>query len=206
MAEKQNFLKENFALIVGISLPVLLVLLFSLATVVPRYFVDPPKYNLIFSINSPDYSRNPRLNGQLLINVENKKLRARFLVNKKKEATYFNLTHLYLFEAATGNIHEIPINLPPSNINSDRELPIPETENFTIETNTIAPDGYEYRAPSYESGGLMGELIVGGRHSRTPSIAKGSYTIKIPPTGQGSYYSYGYDLHFIGWVIPGEKK
>src|SRR5689334_16179425 len=55
MANKQ-FLKDNFALIVGLALPVLLMAGFLVVANLPSTLADPPKYDLVFAV--PDYQAN----------------------------------------------------------------------------------------------------------------------------------------------------
>ena len=40
----KNFIKENFVLVVGLALPVLLVVLFFVASVLPKSMAVPPQY------------------------------------------------------------------------------------------------------------------------------------------------------------------
>jgi hypothetical protein len=53
---KPDFLKQHFSLVVGVALPLLLVLFFWIATVVPNLLVEPPQHDLIFTTNYYDYS------------------------------------------------------------------------------------------------------------------------------------------------------
>src|SRR4051812_3610471 len=51
----RNFIKENFVLLVGLTLPVLLVALFFLASVVPKSLTPPPQYEMLFTTIRYDY-------------------------------------------------------------------------------------------------------------------------------------------------------
>jgi hypothetical protein len=53
---QKSFFKENFVLVVGLALPVLLILGFMLASSLPQVLSDPPKYDLVFS--TTDYPSN----------------------------------------------------------------------------------------------------------------------------------------------------
>jgi hypothetical protein len=55
MADK-NFIKDNFALIIALSLPAILVLGFLLASYLPQSFNTPPQYELVFSTSRYDNS------------------------------------------------------------------------------------------------------------------------------------------------------
>jgi hypothetical protein len=52
----KRFFKENFVLVVGLALPVLLIVGFMLASSLPQVLSDPPKYDLVFS--TTDYPTN----------------------------------------------------------------------------------------------------------------------------------------------------
>ena len=55
-----EFARQNAALVAGISLPIVVVVFFLLATSVPRLLVDPPRHDFLFVQNdaySADRSR-----------------------------------------------------------------------------------------------------------------------------------------------------
>ena len=45
----QKFIKDNIILVLGISLPVILVVIFILSSVIPKFFVRDPQYDFLFS-------------------------------------------------------------------------------------------------------------------------------------------------------------
>jgi hypothetical protein len=53
---QKSFFKENFVLMVGLALPVLLIVGFMLASNLPQVLSDPPRYDLVFS--PTDYPPN----------------------------------------------------------------------------------------------------------------------------------------------------
>jgi len=62
--DMQSFLIRHLALVVGVSLPLLLAVLFWLAMAIPRWTVEPPHYDLV--LISLAYVRNARqLDGNL---------------------------------------------------------------------------------------------------------------------------------------------
>ena len=52
----QKLLKENFALVIGVSLPLILIAVFFLASRTPHNIADDPKFSLVFASNY-----NPKL-------------------------------------------------------------------------------------------------------------------------------------------------
>src|SRR4051812_31810717 len=45
----KNFIKENFVLVVGLTLPVILIVLFFVASVLPKSMATPPQYQMLFT-------------------------------------------------------------------------------------------------------------------------------------------------------------
>ena len=63
-----KFLKDNFVLVVGLTLPILLMVGFIVFSTLPRSVSNPPQHDLIFA--SPDYSggnANPPVSVMLLV-------------------------------------------------------------------------------------------------------------------------------------------
>ena len=46
----KKFIRENLVLVMGVSLPVLLVILFFLTSVLPKSLAEPPQHDLLFSV------------------------------------------------------------------------------------------------------------------------------------------------------------
>ena len=55
----KNFIKENLVLVIGLALPVLLVVLFFVATVIPKAYNTPPQYEVLFSVVNYNYQNRP---------------------------------------------------------------------------------------------------------------------------------------------------
>lgn len=197
----KNVFKDNSVLLIGIILPIVMIIIFGLATVIPKYFVASPHYNLVFTTAYDPYSNNG-----LKIRVENGKLKAQFIYNNPVQATnnYAVKPTLYIFDVKSKTIREIYINLPvltPDTKFFVQEINIPELNNVTIDESTIAPDGYQYNPANYNNSGLLSGLFYGAR-AGAPSISKNGYSIPITLDSQSSYYS----VRFIGWIIPEEGK
>src|SRR3982751_2417606 len=54
----KKVLKDNFVLVVGLTLPVLLMVGFMVASNIPRSLANPPQYDLVFA--TPDYIQDGR--------------------------------------------------------------------------------------------------------------------------------------------------
>src|SRR3989344_9605030 len=106
MASK-NFIKNNFVLIVGLALPVLLMFGFMIASNLPDVITDPPKYDLIFTV--PDSSsNNPPIALKLTVNKDGI-LMAQYTRSRKENYSYNPWKKLYIYEAKTQKVRELPL-------------------------------------------------------------------------------------------------
>jgi len=190
----RNFFRENFALIIGLSLPVLMVLGFLLATHLPQKGDDPPQYELVFSVTRYD-NQSPY---HVEFSVRDQKLYMRLTPKKEQGGVY--VMDLFIYNGQKESIRKISY-LPPSeqSIEFEKEILVDALSNVTIDNNSKAPDGYEFEPGSYRSRGLLGEIFGGrsGRYiNRVRKTNGGNYV--IPDYGNG--YSYG-GLSFIGWIV-----
>jgi hypothetical protein len=189
----KNFIKESLVLVIGLALPVLLIVLFFAATVIPKMYSTPPQYEVLFSV--VDYNYQNKLDYIIDFKVKNQQL----MVKVKKTAgkdNYYNSKKLMAYDPKTELMREITIDA--SQFANDAEILLEETKSMIIDTAMIAPDGYVMENQRYGNNGLVSGLFGGGGRSSGYRLKKGSAGYKIN-TLQNNYY---YDqLHFIGWVI-----
>ena len=189
----KNWMKENLVLVIGLALPVLLIVLFFVATVLPKSFGTPPQYELLFTTSKYDYQNNPEY--VLDFNVKNKQLMVK--AKKYDEKTYNNASRLLMaYDAKTEAVREIAIDV--SKMRDGVEVVLEETKNMTLDPSLTSPDGYTLDGPNYNSSGLLGGLFGGGYRNNGFRIKKGNVGYKVPQHQPDYYYS---DLKFIGWVI-----
>lgn len=188
----KNFIKENLVLVIGLALPVLLIVLFFAATVIPKMYSTPPQYEVLFSVQDYGYQNKPDYT--IDFNVKNQQLMVKVKKTDGKD-NYYNSKKLMAYDAKNEVMREIVIDT--SQFKGDAEILLAETKNMMIDTAMVAPDGYMMENQRYGNNGLVGGLFGGGRNSGY-RLKKGSVGYKIN-TLQNNYY---YDqLHFIGWVI-----
>lgn len=188
----KNWIKENLVLVIGLALPVLLIVLFFVATVIPKMNSTPPQYEVLFSVqdymnqNKPDYTVD--------FKVKNKQL---MVITKKAEEkdNYYNSKKLMAYDAKTEVMREISID--QSKFSDGAEVVLAETQNMTIDTAMVAPDGYLLENQQYSNNGLVGGLFGGGQNSGY-RLKKGSVGYKINTMQNNDNY---YQLSFIGWVV-----
>jgi hypothetical protein len=188
----KNWIKENLVLAVGLALPLLLILLFFLATVVPKSFGTPPQYEMLFTTVKYDYQNKPEV--VLSFNVKNKALMV--TAKKSDDKNNANFTKLMAYDAKTETLREIAIDT--SKLNNGAEVPVEEIKNVAIDTSSVSPDGYALEGPNYGGSGLVGGLFGGGYHNSGYRLKKGSVGYKVPNQQPDYYYN---QLQFVGWMI-----
>ena len=188
----KNWIKENLVLVIGLALPVLLIVLFFVATVIPKMNSTPPQYEVLFSVQ--DYMNQNKPDYTIDFKVKNKQL---MVITKKTEEkdNYYNSKKLMAYDAKTEVMREISID--QSKFSGGAEVVLAETQNMTIDTAMMAPDGYLLENQQYSNNGLVGGLFGGGQNSGY-RLKKGSVGYKINTMQNNDNY---YQLSFIGWVV-----
>ena len=192
----KNWLKENLVLAIGLTLPLLLIVLFFVASVLPKSMGTPPQYEMLLSTMKYEYQKSPDY--MLDFKVKDKKL----MVSAKKMDDKNNngsATKLMAYDGKTETVREIAIdNAKTGAAASSGEIVLVETKDLVIDTNAVSPDGYVLDGSNYNGNGLVGGLFGGGYRNQGYRLKKGSIGYKIS-NQQGNYY---YDqMQFIGWVV-----
>jgi hypothetical protein len=82
----KNWIKENLVLVVGLTLPLLLIVLFFVATVIPKAFGTPPQYEMLFTSMRYDYQKQPEY--ALDFSVKNRQLMVTAKKGDEKNPVY----------------------------------------------------------------------------------------------------------------------
>ncbi len=228
----KKIIKDNIVLVFGISLTVILVIIFILASTLPKYFVAKPQYDFIFS----DSQRN---NNYEFV-VINQKIHFRFFPERFHNVA---IQHLYRYVAATGKVQEIafiPPNIPmqkssklPNSINANivvsvdpKNLPSEEQARDTSKIISKISNDEAVQSNAIPVAELMGveidrsiiapdgyKFIANNRSNRggilfsAPSSIETETTIdkngrKIPIIYNKHDNVYYHYPTFIGWIIP----
>ncbi|MCB1935959.1 MAG: hypothetical protein KDF59_08460 [Nitrosomonas sp.] len=189
------FFKRNFALITGLSLPVLLVFGFLLANNLPQMKSNPPQYEMVFSVTRYDNHSSFHVD----FTIRNQKLYMR--LTPKKEHESGNVRDLFIYNGQKESVRKIDyLPLLAQSVDFENEIPVEALRDYSIDSNSKAPDGYEFEYGGYRSRGLLGEIFGGRRHvNRVKKKDGGSFV--MPDYGNG--YSYG-GISFIGWIVNSE--
>lgn len=189
----KNWIKENLVLVIGLALPVLLIVLFFVATVIPKMNSTPPQHEVLFSVQ--DYGNQNKSDYIIDFKVKNNQLMVKVKKADEKE-NYYNSKKLMAYDAKNEVMREISIDT--NQFSEGAEIELAETKNMTLSTNMMAPDGYVLENQHYGNNGLVGGLFGGSNRNNGYRLKKGNVGYKIN-TLQNNYY---YDqLNFVGWVV-----
>ncbi|MBL4909287.1 MAG: hypothetical protein JKX78_04555 [Alteromonadaceae bacterium] len=199
----KSFLQENPIIVFCLGLPLLLVSVFLLFTGIPSLVVAAPQYDLLYATQ---YYNHP--NG-MKISVINKKV----IVTYQNDGKNHNRQQpqLWRYTPKTGAVQEIVIMLPSSIDNTEKKsssttkvvnkvsIDVPDLKNLTIDSSSIAPDGYEFSAGGgHYRHNIFGGLFHSSHYNNKTLLKKNGRSIYLPNIA-GRYSSN--NLHFVGWVI-----
>src|SRR3954453_2338413 len=106
--ERGRVLRDNAFLVAAVCLPLLVVVFFVLASVIPRWFVPPPAYDLL--IRATDLYTQTPTRVSIEFAVQDGSVEA--IVRPVPMNVYGTRTRLFLFDHGTMNVREIVVNLP----------------------------------------------------------------------------------------------
>jgi hypothetical protein len=192
----KDLVKQNLVLVMGMTLPLLLIVLFFIASVLPKSMSTPPQYEMLFTTykyesQAPDY----------LYDIVVKDAQLMVKVRKKDDKNLgYQSTRLMVFDGRTQTVREIPLEVDNIAEAADGEpVPLPSAQGWKIDTASISPDGYALDAPRYAGGNLLGGLFGVGYRDGEYRLKKGGVGYRIP-NDQSGYRYYG-QLEFVGWVL-----
>ncbi|HQR50360.1 MAG TPA: hypothetical protein PKW44_01835 [Methylophilaceae bacterium] len=196
----KDFVKNNFVLIVGLALPVLLMFGFMIAGSLPNIVTDPPKYDLVFAVADVG-SNNLPIALKLTVDKDGT-LKAQYTPNRKEGHLYNAWKKLYIYQAKTQKVRELPFPYPADmeKIVDVKEEIVEATKELKLDTTSESPDGYNLSYDGYSHSGLVGELFMGNRYSSEPQLRKGGSAIRLVSGNARTNFYYG-NIEFIGWVM-----
>ena len=188
------FIKENLVLITGITLPLMLALVFYAATFFDRVVTDPPQYRAVFATNH-SYHHNSKAPYRLY--VKDGQLRYAYRPPSEDDShRNWQKPRLYVYNPTTDNTEEIDLpTIVDEEVKFDQAIQKLSDDHIT--TVQKSPDGYVFEYNYRGSGNLMTELFGDGSRYRSRYVLrKGSTIVKIHSAQR--YYS---NAHFIGWIV-----
>lgn len=187
----KNFLKDNFALFLAFSLPIILIVVVVCVTYIPSASIK-TNYNFIYSMcmdnnnhypyNCNDYSKEiySVADGKLLVN-KNVKDDKDVSVEKYSEHIFFHDTQK----------------------NESREISLKEAQIMTLSDLLTSPDQITISS-SYDRRGdyFIFPFVGGGYSSYGYYLTKGKSKSKLNLIDINDRYNYQNNFKFLGWVIP----
>jgi hypothetical protein len=186
------FLRENLMIVVSIALPLLVTVLFVVASLLPGLYVSPPSHDLLLTLQGGAAAGQSRV--RLNFVLEDDQLRV--MVSKLDEPGHISNPRLFRYEHDSGQVREISIPIP-QDASDGSEIHVPGISGLRVDGTLSSPDGYEYRGRR-RGGGLMTELFGGARRSTDVSIARDGRVIRVRLPSVDYWYN---DIRFLGWVI-----
>ncbi|HVH26550.1 MAG TPA: hypothetical protein VM818_07325 [Vicinamibacterales bacterium] len=198
MAGSRDFLRQNAFLLAATALPVAVVVFFVLASVIPRWTVPPPAYDLLLRTEGGYDQSGPRVSVDY--NVRDGRVEA--TVRPLPPNVNLAPAKLFLFEHATMNVREIAVDLPDlSEGDPPRTFVVDGFEGRRAEAQTRAPDGYALDIRARRGPGLVGEIFGMGRYDSAASLVNRGHVVPIRlPADQRFFYG----LRMVGWLVPSQ--
>lgn len=184
------FLKENIILVLGVSLPLLLAIIFLLANQIGKAAIAPPQYDVVFT-NGHNYGTNQT--HQIVVKDDQAYLS--YLPPEKNRHPNYQKLELYVFSPKTGITTEI--TLPKTRgMERKEEILIEDLSDKKISAKSQSPDGYRFSNNYRRNSNLMTEIFGGGGRNRHSFVLQnGQRQVTIPN-------SQNYRSKFVGWIIP----
>ena len=193
-----KFVKENLVLVVGLTVPVLLMAGFLAVSALPDRLAQPPQYDLVFTTN--DYPSTPVPISVRLI-VKDGALVAQYTRPAGPQPGSFGWKKLFVYEASSHRVRQLTFGFPAdmATLEGTREEAVASAAQFTLDTTLQSPDGYELAPYGDRRGGGLLLEIFGGSRSYEPRLRKGSRSVPLSPGVGQPAFDYG-GAEFVGWV------
>jgi hypothetical protein len=195
VGQTRGFIRNNLFLVAAVTLPALVVVFFLLASALPRWFVDPPSYDLVIRAAKPYPRTPPRVSVEF--RVRDGALEA--VVRPAKPDSYEQQFQIFLYEHETMNLREIPVDLPVSLPDGSEPaiIPVDAFGGRRIVQQMKAPDGYELQTQPSRGPGIVGDLFGMRRYDRSAALVNKGRVVPLPlPSG----YEYLTSVYAVGWL------
>lgn len=182
----KKFIRENPTIAFGLGLPLLLVVVFLLISGLPTLLVSSPQHDVLYATQ---YYNNQ--NG-IQISVVNKKVQVIYQGTVKR----YQKPRIWRYNPGSGAVQEVAFEL----VSNTRLIEVPDLEGLTVDSSSIAPDGYEFSVGrnKYSRNGFGG-LFYSSRYRYEAILTKNGRSIRLPNASGRNYYSG--NTRFIGWVV-----
>ena len=170
--------KKNIPLILGLSIPILMILFVAGSIYLPGLFVQ-PKFNFLYATGyaaGDDYYYNR------YYSVQN----GRLIKNEVEHPEYY-----------TGKRTELRLYIHDMTKNESQEISFSGAQKLILNSNYQSPDGFEIDC-GRRSQGIFSIFIGSSRDCSTRFIKGHNASKKLNVQLSGSYYR---NFQFLGWII-----
>lgn len=188
-----GFLRNNAFLVAAVSLPVVIVGFFLIATTVPRWLVEPPAYDLVLRA----YSTYDQAAPPVVVDFAIRDAHIEATFRPVNPNTYPQRAALFVVDHDTMNVREIFVE-PPTDLSADDPpltVVVEALADRRVLAQAAAPDGYAFETGSGRGPGLAGELFGMRGSRRRLSLVKNG---RVVPINLPSPYRF--NITPIGWL------
>jgi hypothetical protein len=198
--ERGGFFRDNLFLVAAVSLPLVVVAFFLLAMAIPRWTVPAPGYDALLRATPPYDAAGQRLAVEFSVRDGRVEARIRALAAN----TYEQPPLLFLFDHATMNVRQIPIDYPADMHEGDapRTLVIDALAGRRVVADLVAPDGYRLESRGQRGRGLMGDLFGMNRYGVDATLVNKGRIVRVALPIR---YEYQSPATLVGWIVDGAR-
>jgi hypothetical protein len=197
--EVSKFLRDNAFIVAAVVLPVVVAAFFLVATVLPRWTVPAPAYDLVMRTTRPYDSTHTGVIVEFAVR------------GGRVEATlrppappniYAEPSALLLFDHEMMSVREIPLELPTRMDEGEppRTIVVEALSDRRVSPQAAAPDGYALQNRTGGGPGLVGDLFGMRRYRQTAVLVNEG---RVVPLNLPSPYRDPYQppVYHVGWVL-----
>jgi hypothetical protein len=195
-----RFLRDNAFLAAAVSLPLVVVAFFLVSSLIPRWTVPPPAYDLLVRTDGAYDGTSPPM--AVEYRVRDGKVEA--IVRALPANTYIRPGELFIFEHGTMAVRAVPVDLPQEVGANDppRTILVAALAGRQVLEQAQAPDGYQFETRTRHGPGIVGDIF--GMNHYDPGAAvvnKG----RVVPITLPSRYAY-FSVYPIGWLADAGSR
>ncbi|MEI8061802.1 MAG: hypothetical protein WCG97_00695 [bacterium] len=173
---------NHWPLIIGISIPILFIIIISIIIFTPNLYIKPAHNFLYTTLGEENYYGS----GQIYKNtyaVENERLVLRPGVLQEKQTYKADFLPLYLYDVTTDSSHQVTYE---------------DEKNLALDPGPTSPDGYSV-SWEYNHDGIF-ELFGSDGSKNGYFIEKGKGKKQLTGLNSSNGYYYQGNFKLIGWV------
>jgi hypothetical protein len=192
----RGFIRDNVFLVAAVSLPLLVVAFFLISTMIPRWRVAPPAFDLLLRTEGVYDGAGPKITVDYAVRDG----RVEATVKPLPANTYVRPAELFLFDHETMAVRPVPVELPQDVRDNDpaRIIVVEALAGRKVVAQSTAPDGYQFENRVRGGAGIVGDLFGMSRYDPGANLVNKGRVISITLPIKSTYYS----IYPVGWVMP----